>query len=161
MIDPLAAAPLVDEFPLIRRYFLKKWRGSLEAKQRAFPDLYDFGDNLGKSRVMELTDWILPRFSHFPDRAAYFNGYKIGRDMLAHLRTPTTIITARDDPIIPADHVGELDLSPAIDLIVTDHGGHNGFFDSLFGPAWYERYIWARLGLDLPQPVPSEMPLHA
>lgn len=147
VVDPLEAAPLVDEFPLIRRYFLKKWTRSLAAKEAAFPDAYDFGDALRTRRVMELTDWILPRYSQWPDRRGYFNGYKIGRDMLRDVRTPTTLITAEDDPIIPPDHARALELSDAVTLIVTRTGGHNGFFDSLTGPAWYERYIWATLGL--------------
>ena len=147
VVDPLDAAPLVDKYPLIRRYFLKKWTGSLAKKQVAFPERYDFGEMLKKRSVMELTDWVLPTFTHFPDRAAYFNGYKIKTDMLADVRIPVTIITARDDPIIPPQHVDSLELSDEVELIVTDHGGHNGFFDSLTGPAWYERYIWERLGL--------------
>jgi len=147
VIDPLAGAPLVDQFPLIRRYFRKKWTGSLAKKQKAFPDKYDFGDMLSKRSVMELTDWVLPKYSQWPDRASYFNAYKIERDMLANVRTPVTIITARDDPIIPPEHVQGLNLSATVELILTGTGGHNGFFDTLLGPAWYERYIWQRLGL--------------
>ena len=147
VINPLEAAPLIDDFPLIRRYFLKKFTDTLSKKQAAFPHRYDFGDMLSKRSVMELTDYVVPRFSQWADRAGYFNGYKIGRDQLKHVRTPTTVITAKDDPIIPWEHVLELELSPAIELILTEHGGHNGFFDSLTGPAWYERYIWERLGI--------------
>ena len=54
MVDPWAAAPLVDVNPLYRRYFLKKWSASLRKKQKAFPHLYDFEDMLG---VMD--EWAL------------------------------------------------------------------------------------------------------
>ena len=165
VINPLEAAPLIDDFPLIRRYFLRKMTGTFAAKQAAFPDRYDFEDKLGLSRVMELTDWVIPRYSQWPDRAAYFNAYRIARDQLATVRTPTTLITARDDPIIPAAHAEELVLSPNVERIVLDHGGHNGFFDTLMGPAWYERYIWNRLGLPASVPATAnpntEEPVHA
>jgi len=148
VIDPLDGAPLVDKFPLIRRYFHRKWTGSLARKQEAFPHLYDFSGMLKTRSILELTDYVLPRYTQFPDRASYFNAYRIKQDALADTRLPVSIITARDDPIIPPSHVEALDVSEAVELIMLDHGGHNGFFDSLRGPAWYERYIWNRLGLD-------------
>jgi predicted alpha/beta-fold hydrolase len=163
VIDPLDGAPLVDAFPLIKRYFLKKLRASLSKKQAAFPDLYDFDEVLEKRTVMEMTDWLMPRYSQWDDRAGYFNAYKIGRDMLSNVRTPVTIINAKDDPIIPPGHIHELELSPTVELIETETGGHNGFFDTLLGPAWYERYIWARLGLgeNAEQPVIDAEPIDA
>jgi len=50
-------------------------------------------------------------------------------------------VTARDDGIIPVDDIMSLTLNENARRIIHDHGGHNGFFQSLTGPTWYDDYI--------------------
>jgi predicted alpha/beta-fold hydrolase len=141
VIDPWPAAPLVDQGRLISRYFYKKLTTSLRKKQALFPDHYDFSELLAQKTVMGISERMLPKYSGYPDTESYFNGYKIAPNDLADCETPVSIIMSRDDPIIPAESVDALSLSLAVRDIRLDYGGHNGFFQSLSGPTWYDDYI--------------------
>ncbi|MEL7231985.1 MAG: alpha/beta fold hydrolase [Pseudomonadota bacterium] len=141
VVDPWGAAPLVDVNPLYRRYFLKKWRASLERKQALYPHLYDFTDILSQKRVLGMSEILLPRYSEFDRMEDYFNAYRVDPDDLKRCPVPLEIITARDDGMIPERDVQKLHLPSHSRIIVHDHGGHNGFFQSLMGPTWYDQHI--------------------
>ena len=146
VIDPLHAAPMVDINPLIRQYFIKKWTRSLIRKQAAFPHLYDFGDLSDIKYVKELSARFIPSHTGFASEADYFNAYRIWPDDLAACDVPLSIIMAKDDPVLPADDVLALTLGAKTSLHYLANGGHNGFFESLRGPTWYDRYAEAVLG---------------
>ena len=143
VIDPWEASPLVDENPLIRRYFYKKWTTSMKKKQAAFPDLYDFSGVAQIKTVMGLTDMFLPAYTEFKDAAAYFNSYRIKPEDLLDCPVDVSVVMAKDDPVIPSEDVATLKTDERVKLVMTDHGGHNGFFTSLLGPTWYDTYIEA------------------
>ena len=46
-----------------------------------------------------------------------------------------------DDGIIPYEDIEKLELNTNANRIITNSGGHNGFFQSLTGPTWYDEYI--------------------
>ncbi|MGB6230814.1 MAG: alpha/beta fold hydrolase [Litorimonas sp.] len=145
VVDPWGAAPLVDANWLYRRYFLRKWGASLRRKQALYPDLYDFSDILAQKRVLGMTERLLPRYSRYERMEDYFNAYRVDPDDLSRVPVPVDIITARDDGMIPERDVRRLRLAPGSRMIVHDHGGHNGFFQSLLGPTWYDEHIAADL----------------
>lgn len=146
VIDPLRAAPIVDINPLIRRYFLKKWTGSLVKKQAAFPDVYDFGDLKGFKTVTALSTHFIPQYTDYKTTDEYFNAYRIAADDIADCTVPIDIVMAADDPVLPAGDVLSLKLNANTRLHYLDHGGHNGFFESLRGPTWYDRLAQQSLG---------------
>jgi len=141
VVDPWGAAPLVDSNILYRRYFLKKWSASLRKKQALYPHLYDFTEALKSKRVLGITDKIMPLYSKYPRMEDYFNAYRVDPQDLAKIPVPVDIITARDDGMIPERDVRKLTLAPGSRMIIHDHGGHNGFFQSLMGPTWYDEHI--------------------
>jgi len=141
VIDPWPAAPLVDKGVLISRYFLKKLKLTMRKKQAAFPDLHDFSAALEMKTVMEISHEILPKYSGLDNLENYFNGYRIEPQDLANCQVPTSIIMAKDDPIVPPNGVDLLSLSAFCRDIRLDYGGHNGFFQSVFGPTWYDDYM--------------------
>jgi predicted alpha/beta-fold hydrolase len=49
------------------------------------------------------------------------------KHVLAQIRTPTIILTAIDDPIVPGYVFDSAKLSPSVQLHLTDHGGHLGY----------------------------------
>lgn len=139
VVDPGRATDAIDGSPLLRYYFLKKWRRSLSLKQECFPGLYDFTDIVRHTSIRSMTDALFEKYNIGYDTESYFREYAIGPDTLATVRVPTTIVTARDDPAIPADDFPGLRLSPCTRLIMHDYGGHNGFLEGVFGPTWYEK----------------------
>jgi len=143
VIDPWPAAPLVDQGRLISRYFLKKLKISLQAKQTAFPHLHDFSQALEMKTVMDISKMIIPKYSGLDNLETYFNGYRIEPEDLAACKTPVSIIMSQDDPIVPAHAIDNLQLSALCRDIRLDYGGHNGFFQSVLGPTWYDDYMGA------------------
>ena len=138
VLDPEKSTYAIDDVPLLRYYFRKKWRRSLQKKQACFPDLYDFSDVLMLETIAEMTDVMLERYSDYGNASEYFRGYAVLDDALADIDVPITIVTAQDDPIIPIDDFYGLELNPQTELIVHRYGGHNGFLESISGRAWYE-----------------------
>jgi predicted alpha/beta-fold hydrolase len=141
VVDPWAAAPLVDVNPLYRRYFLKKWTASLRKKEAIFPELYDFKPLLKSNRVLGITEEVIPRYSNYPDMESYFNAYRVDAHDLKTCPVPISIITSGDDGMIPQEDILKLELNYNARRIIHKYGGHNGFFQSLTGPTWYDDYV--------------------
>lgn len=142
VIDPATTLAALERGPaMYRHYFLFKWRRSLRAKQRAWPDTYDFGRLLAGPSLTAMTEHMVLKYTDFPDLASYLRGYAITGDALATLEAPAHLITAADDPMILAHDLERLARPPSLQLTVTPHGGHCGFIDALAGPSWIDRMI--------------------
>ena len=139
--------------PGYEAYFVRKWLRSLRRKQACWPETYDFAQ-LARLRDLKLmTAELVRSHSEFATLEDYLNGYAITGERLANLQVPASILTALDDPIIPASGLARLARSPALSLTVTRYGGHCGFFEALRGPTWLERRILGLLGTDASQPL--------
>ncbi|MEZ4615849.1 MAG: hypothetical protein R2867_10140 [Caldilineaceae bacterium] len=105
-IDPARATDNVDRNPLLRRYFRRRWLGSLLAKQELYPDLYEFAELRSCPTIRQMTEQIIrqygDRFGNFRNADEYFSAYAVAPEDLADLTVATEIITAVDDPIIDA-----------------------------------------------------------
>jgi predicted alpha/beta-fold hydrolase len=139
VLDPEESTSRADRHPVIRRYFMKKWRRSLAAKQALFPDLYDFGPLLRLKTIQATTEALLKRYSDYPSARDYFQAYTLTGDALCGLPLPTTLMTAADDPIIPVRDFRRLSLPPSARLVVCRHGGHNGFLEGIRLRSRYEK----------------------
>jgi predicted alpha/beta-fold hydrolase len=122
-LDPEVSTTRADRHPLIRRYFLKKWRCSLAIKQQLFPDLYDFSDILRLQTLRAITDALLERYSQYPSTRDYFQTYTLTGDALRSIAVPTTLLTAQDDPIIPVHDYHELRANELTRVVVEPYGG--------------------------------------
>jgi uncharacterized protein len=138
VLDPEKSTYAIDNVCLLRHYFLKKWQRSLQKKQACFPELYDFCEVLSLDTVAAMTDLMLERFSDYDNASIYFSHYAVLNDALANVPVPITIITAKDDPIIPVEDFYDLKLNSLANLIIHRYGGHNGFLETISGRAWYE-----------------------
>lgn len=138
VLDPETSTRRIDRHPLIRRYFIRKWRRSLETKQRLFPGLHDFGEVLSLGSIMAMTECLLRRDGRFRSAHDYFEAYALRGATLSTLTVPTTLITAADDPIIPVADFKKLAANPPTEVIVHRHGGHNGFLDGSGRSGFYE-----------------------
>jgi len=138
VLNPRESTRYVDAHPLIRRYFLRKWKRSLQTKAALFPDTYDFSEILQLRTIGAITEALLRRYSDYDTPESYFNAYAVKDRDLAANPLPATIIVAADDPIIPLADFKKLTTGPATRLVVHDHGGHNGFLAGWPLRSWYD-----------------------
>ena len=139
VLDPEASTDRVDRYPLIRAYFMQKWRRSMAIKQALFPDRYDFRAAMRLETVRATTARLVADHSDTPGLDAYFRGYTLTGDRLASLRVPTTLVTAADDPVIPVEDFRRLKAAPSTRVVIRPHGGHLGFLEGLALRSRYER----------------------
>ena len=140
-IDPRSTLAAIDRYPLYRRYFLQRWRRSLELKQRAFPERYDFEAAQSLETVRELSEHVIPRHTPFATLEEYFAGYTLRGEQLAGICVPTTIVTAADDPIVSIADFRALPRTAALSVEIQPRGGHCGY---ILGPtlrSWLEARI--------------------
>ena len=141
VIHPEKSTVAIDAAPLIKWYFLKKWRRSLKKKQERFPARYDFTPALARRTLRGVSEVLIDRYSDFSSLADYFAAYTLTGSALRDLEAPHTIITARDDPVIPVEDFYDLKLNKAGRLIIHRFGGHSGFIEDLSLEAWHERRL--------------------
>ena len=141
VLDPDKATDRIDNSRFILKYFLKKWRRSLAIKQRLFPEYYDFSTIMNVDNIREMTERLLSHYSAYDSATSYFKDYTLINNDLQDITTPTIIITAEDDPIIPVEDFYDLHTSPATRLIVQPYGGHNGFLEGWRLNGWYEKMM--------------------
>jgi len=141
VLNPDKATDRIDNSRYILKYFLKKWRRSLAIKQRLYPKHYDFSAIMNVDNIREMTERLLARYSTYDSARDYFKGYTLINDDLQAITLPTTIITAKDDPIIPVEDFYDLHTSDATRLIVQPYGGHNGFLEGWRLNGWYEKVM--------------------
>lgn len=146
VLDPATCLDALENgWRLYHDYFVRKWIRSLRRKQRAWPGQFEFSSLTRSGDLREMTRELVLAHSGYDDMREYFRGYAITGDRLAELRVPSTIITALDDPIIPAGDLARLANSPALRVVTTPTGGHCGFFDALRGPGWVDRFVLREL----------------
>ena len=141
VLNPEKSTAKIDGIRFIRKYFLAKWRRSLTKKQKLFPDLYEFENVTHLKTIQAVTDVLLDRYSDFQTAREYFQAYAVMGSDIENIQTPTTIITAEDDPIIPIEDFYDLKLNTYTRLVVHSHGGHNGFITGFKLRSWYEDRI--------------------
>jgi len=146
VLDPANCLDAMERgWSLYHDYFVRKWLRSLKRKQRVWPGHFEFDEFIASRNLREMTRELVLRHAGYDDVEDYFRGYAITESRLADLVVPSTLITALDDPIIPASDLSRLARPPALRVIVTETGSHCGFFDSLTGPGWADRLILREL----------------
>jgi predicted alpha/beta-fold hydrolase len=142
VLDPATSLRALDEGPaLYRRYFISKWTRSLARKHVLWPGEFDFAELRTARDLRSMTERLLLRYAGYPDLESYFRGYAITEDRLAKLAVPATIVTALDDPIIPAVDLVRLARPSTLRVIATETGGHCGFFESPWRGGWIDRFV--------------------
>lgn len=129
-INPLHATQVLDNSLIYRNYFRSKWRDSFRRKQQAFPGVYDFSAEIAAPTCMAMTEAFMRNNGPYPNAHTYFEHYATTPAMMAELCSPVTMLTAADDPIIPAaDFEPFRGVSPWLEVNVQPYGGHVGFID--------------------------------
>jgi predicted alpha/beta-fold hydrolase len=146
VLEPRATLAAIESGPgVYRRYFVRKWSNSLRAKQRAWPQLYQFENLERYDSLRQMTADLVDRHTGFDTLEQYLDGYSITGQRLAGLAVPATIITAADDPIVPVADLKRLAAAATLRAVVTARGGHCGFLTGLLGDTWAENAVLAHL----------------
>ncbi len=134
-INPGRATDALDRNPGTRRYFRRRWLRSLRAKYALYPDLPVIDALEEMALVRDMTEWFIQQMAKkgaVPYRSAdeYFASYAVLGDALRHLTVRTTIITAKNHPVIPVVDFYTLTPHPLLDIQIHPTGGHCGFIDA-------------------------------
>ena len=147
VINPAATTARLDTgFPIYLAYFRHKWRKSLQKKEAAYPNRYDFSEMLAASTCLAMTEALVRHHTPYPDAQSYFARYTITPEIVAALQSPVAMITAADDPIVPViDFYPLSDLTDHLWVCIQPYGGHVGFIDIFPFRHWLNEAIPAIL----------------
>jgi uncharacterized protein len=132
---------------IYHRYFISKWKSSLQLKQRLFPQRYDFGPIFAERSIKQMTRVMVEQFSDFPTLDDYLSGYAITGDRLAQLAVASHLLLSLDDPIIPAHDLQHVARSAQLQITTIANGGHCGFMESFVRESWADRQVASYMGL--------------
>lgn len=102
-------------------------RRALHEKHRVVELPFDFKQLKQLRRMREFDDYVTAPLHGFRDSADYYMKCS-SRQYLRHIRVPTLLIQAKDDPFMSPDVIPERnELSASVTLEAHEHGGHVGF----------------------------------
>jgi uncharacterized protein len=142
VLEPEETMHALDQgLPIYQKYFMYRWRQSLERKKAAFPKLYDFTRLERFRNLQEMTDYFVRHYTEFADLETYLHGYSLTGERLRNLKVPSTMLLAEDDPVIPVGALARVARSEALSIETTVHGGHCGFISDFSLNSWADGYI--------------------
>ncbi|OOG60824.1 alpha/beta hydrolase [Rhodanobacter sp. B05] len=146
IIDPAVGLFSLEESApwFYQAYFMRKWRHSLLLKQQAFPQHRYFEMSELKQHLRGLTEALVLRHTDFKSLQQYLDGYSVAGDAMQAMQIPATILTAKDDPVIPVGSFETLELPPNVELDLAPYGGHCGFIRDWGMTSYTDDYIAAR-----------------
>lgn len=130
---------------IYERYFMIKWRRSLEIKHCYFPENKNLSRIGEFRRIRGMTDYFVRHCTEYPDLTSYLNGYAITGERLANLRVPATIIASQDDPVIPSADLSHLARPACLTIKTTRYGGHCGYLEDYRLTSWVDHRILMEL----------------
>jgi predicted alpha/beta-fold hydrolase len=138
VINPYRTTLRMDNGPWIYlHYFRRKWRRGFQKKQAAYPERYNFTEEIAATTCMEMTEIFVRRNSPYANARAYLDAYAVTPEMMKGLTSPVTVIPAADDPVIPiSDFYNLCDLTPNLHVHIQPYGGHVGFVEFLPFRLW-------------------------
>jgi predicted alpha/beta-fold hydrolase len=131
-----------------RERFLRRLRGKALEKARRFPGRIDAAALARLRTFLEFDDVVTAPIHGFASAADYYGRCSSG-PFVERIRRPFLVLQAADDPMVPVASVPVEGArrAPAVELVVTERGGHTAFVDgSLLRPGfWAEREVAAFL----------------
>jgi uncharacterized protein len=108
--------------------FMRNLRARMRRKARVFPKVFDISTIRAVRSIRAFDDTYTAPHHGFGDAANYYHQASAMR-VIDRIRIPALIISAADDPFVPASifDAPALRDNPAIRVMITPHGGHCGF----------------------------------
>lgn len=136
VLNPAHTMQALEQSPWYESYFVRKWKRSLSKKLRFFPH-YDFGNALQQmTRLQEMNEYFIPKYTPFSNVEEYFAAYTITGQTLSFTRSPTLVLSSADDPVIPADDLNHIARPASIKISIQTFGSHCAFLQSVREPSW-------------------------
>jgi len=125
--------------------FVRNLKARMRRKAAAFPGQFSLEPLRGIWSVRRFDEAYTAPHHGFRDAADYYHRASAIR-VAARIRVPTLIITAEDDPFVPAGPFRDPEVAsnPCITLVITPHGGHCAYVERAEGDYdgyWAEREI--------------------
>lgn len=146
-VNPGSTLRAIDDGPkLINRYFLDKWRKTMDAKAAAFPGRYDFSRHRRLRNFTEITRAFVEEHTEYGTLDHYLAQYTLTPAMLMASATPLAIITAEDDSVCPPQDFTGLEVRDGVvSYLPTARGGHCGFIQNWRLECWLDQPVLALL----------------
>ncbi len=124
---------------LYSRRFVARLKDRIRAKERATPGLFDLSLLDRVRTIYEFDDRFTAQAFAFGSADNYY-ATQSSNQFLEHIRVPTLLVQAKDDPMIPFevyDHPA-FAANPHLRLLAVDHGGHLGFISKTKPRFWLD-----------------------
>lgn len=112
------------------RHFLRTLRVKATAKLAVYPDLFDSSRLKAARSIYDFDDAVTAPVHGFQDAHDYYTRSS-SLSWLGAIRRPTFLLSAIDDPFLPASVLDDVrriaQENPALTLEFPNHGGHVGF----------------------------------
>lgn len=122
------------------RHFLRTLRRKAEAKLHRYPELFDATALSRAGTLYDFDDVVTGPVHGFRDAHDYYTRSS-SLHFLAHIRRPTLLLSARDDPFLPPTVLDEVTAiartNSCLTVEFTEGGGHVGF---VHGTPWRPLY---------------------
>ena len=145
-LDLVAAGNALDHGfnrAVYTRNFLRTLKAKSLAKLERFPGLFDRAAATQATTLRAFDDAVTAPLHGFRNAEDYWLRSS-SKPWLRHIRVPTLILNALDDPFLPAWALPHArDVSSAVRLDFTPHGGHVGFVSGRFpgSLAWMPSHV--------------------
>ncbi|MGB8432849.1 MAG: hydrolase [Burkholderiales bacterium] len=117
---------------LYTRHFLGSLKRKTAAKLERFPGCVDGAAAARANTLREFDDAVTAPLHGFRDASDYWLRSS-AKPFLQHIRVPTLVINAGDDPFLPGEHLpAQDDVSECVQLDFPASGGHVGFVSGPF-----------------------------
>jgi predicted alpha/beta-fold hydrolase len=145
---------------IYRERFMRRLRRKAAWKARQFPGLFDAAAVARATTFAEYDELMTAPLHGFESRDDYYARSSAGQ-FVAGIRRPFLALSAADDPMVPAESLplAAAEANPAVQLVVTPHGGHTGFLDgALPRPGFWAERTTADFLAGLVKPATSARP---
>ncbi len=127
--------------------FLRTLRSKAKQRMQSNSHAIDIKRAMRAWTIREFDDAFTAPAHKFRDYLHYYSSSS-SKPYLKHIKVPTLVIHAWDDPLIPSNSFPDpSEVSNQVLLRPVAHGGHIGFYDKTYKAYWVDRQIerWFRL----------------
>lgn len=112
---------------LYESYFVKQLQNQLRDRRKRVNNLVESNMTCFPSRLVHWDDQFTAPCWGYRSAIEYYRDASSAPN-LTDVHVPTVLMTAMDDPVVPFEMYDDHQMSNAIKLMATQHGGHLGFF---------------------------------